>query len=256
MNRLLFRTTEFDDTLHCILSADDYRTWHLRRILKARVGDRFEAGILHSCQSGYFEVLQLRDNGSILGILSVQYSAKEPNCWQPLHIGLGLPRPPVLKRLLRDFAAAGIEQITLIQSDLCEGDYCKSHIWEELEQNLILGAEQGRINRLPQLYCSKRSGLTLREFLDLAENQRQKRSIKLANCIALEEHGQVRKFRHSDKKEPYIITLGPERGWTARELELFENYKFHLQSLGPVTLRTEMAAHLAIGLYLMETQMM
>ena len=257
MNRILLRAIELNSQYGSVLPADDYRAKHLREILKAQPGSLFEAGILHTQISGKFKIQEIGHDGSISGHFIGAYDASQKLRWQSLSLGMGMMRPPVLKRLLRDFASAGVEGITLIQTELCEGAYRQSHVWERLEHYLILGAEQGRINRLPQLLHGQRQGLSLAEYLAKVKQLREERSILPQNCIVLDERGGIRNslpVRNASSEHRYIIALGPERGWTMNELQAFLDNGFTDCSLGPVTLRTEVAAHLALGLYLREMQ--
>ncbi len=262
MNRILLRESELSEGILHLVS-DDYRARHLRQILKARVGQSFEAGILHGTYSGNLEILQINDDAIKLRFLG-ENDPQQRLRWQNLSLAIGVPRPPVLKRLLCDLASAGLREIALIQGKLCESDYRKSHVWDELEHYLILGAEQGRIQRLPKLYLSsdRRGGMHLRDYLSLARQLRAHRSILPQNCIVLDEQGPRRTpgpdewgtGDESQESQPYLIALGPERGWTAVEQKAFQAADFVSCSLGPMTLRTEVSAHLAVGLYLWETQ--
>ncbi|MEM9423195.1 MAG: RsmE family RNA methyltransferase, partial [Spirochaetota bacterium] len=230
---------------------------HLREVLKAKVGSSFEAGLINSPISGEFRVEELGPDASVSGYFVGKHDESQTLRWQNFIIAIGIMRPPVLKRLLRDLASAGVEEIILLQAELCEGDYCKSHLWDELEKFLILGAEQGRINRLPRLSCGERRGLSLTEYLAKVEQIRQDRAVLPQNCLVFEEKGcPVRPdiLPREKKRETYIVALGPERGWTARELKQLRNSGFADYSLGCLTMRTEVAAHLALGLYLLETR--
>ncbi|WGK68992.1 RsmE family RNA methyltransferase [Candidatus Haliotispira prima] len=254
MNRILLNRKELDSQSCCILPADDYRARHLKEVLKVKLGQQLEAGLLHTSCSGCFEILELGADGSVFARFLGQEDEEEKNRWQNLSLGLGLPRPPVLKRLLRDLASAGLREITLIQADLCEGDYRKSHIWDDLERFLILGAEQGRLNRLPQLNYEERNGLPLRDYLAESKIFREREKVLSQNCLVLDQGGATREYQRSGSSEPYIMAVGPERGWTSKELQAFEDQSFQNCSLGPLTLRTEVVGHLALGLYLLETQ--
>ncbi len=257
MNKILFHQSEFKHSAHLSLNANDYRAQHLQKILKAKNGNSFEAGIINTEITGKFHIENIAYDNSITGYFVGGHDPLQKLRWQNLRIGIGLTRPPVLKRLLQDFASAGIEEIALLQTKLCEGEYSKSHIWNKLQHYLILGAEQGRINRLPRLIVGNNQGIGLNEYLEKIKELQQKQIVLPKNCIILNEHG-TRRYTLPEipnaTKPMYIICLGPERGWTANELQTFQDKNFTSCSFGTITLRTEVAAHLALGLYLLETQ--
>ena len=252
VNRILLRQKELDSKSNCCFAAEDRRARHLVSVLRAKPGQAFEAGILHTKISGQFWVTDLAKNGSVRG----HFCGQQDNIQKRhnLSIVLGLPRPPVLKRLLQDLSSAGVREIVLIQADLCEGAYRKSHVWDQLEHYLILGAEQGRINRLPKIICRNRQGLGLSEYLFELDETRRVRNIGSNNCIVLDREGTPRRVavRPEGAKNHYIVAIGPERGWTPSEMIAFEEHKFQRYSLGRCTFRTEVAAHLALGLYILE----
>ena len=139
MNRILFHEQELKHSSNILLNANDYRAQHLHKILKAKYGNSFEAGIINTEITGKFHIENIAFDNSISGYFVGEYDPSERLRWQNLSIGIGVIRPPVLKRLLRDFASAGIKEIILLQTELCEGEYSKSHIWNELQHYLILG---------------------------------------------------------------------------------------------------------------------
>jgi 16S rRNA (uracil1498-N3)-methyltransferase len=49
--------------------------------------------------------------------------------------------------------------------------------------------------------------------------------------------------------EPAVLLIGPEGGWTEAELELADAAGFERVALGPLTLRTELAAAAALGCF-------
>ena len=253
MNRILLQKNELNYESCLLFLANDYRAQHLNKILRAQVGDFFEAGILNTKISGQLKIQNIKDDGSIIGYFVGEYNAIEEFRWQHLFIGIGVVRPPVLKRLLKDFASAGVEEIALIQGKLCEQAYNNSHLWNELEHYMILGAEQGRINRLPRLFYGQNKGLRLVEYLKRANQIREQRGVLPQNCIVFGEEEPMRQnsFSMSSKiesnqldisKETYIMILGAERGWTEDELQVLQSGGFTGCSFGPLTLRTEVAA--------------
>ena len=250
MNQILLWQEELDSKSNCCLPREDRRARHLVSVLRAKPGQILEAGLLHTKISGQFVITNLAGNGSVQGHFCGEEDTTQTH--QNLSIILGLPRPPVLKRLLQDFASAGVREIILIQATLCEGAYQKSRVWDQLEHYLILGAEQGKRNHLPKIMCRDRQGLHLFEYLRELNKTKKIKNISPNHCIVLDREGRPRKHQVSAEISNYIIAVGPERGWTTPEMVAFEEHQFQRHSLGHFTFRTEVAAHLALGLYISE----
>ena len=71
----------------------------------------------------------------------------------PLTLIMALPRPKVLKRVLRTISAMGVKRLFLINSWRVEKSYWQSPALEEekIREQLILGLEQGKDTVLPEV---------------------------------------------------------------------------------------------------------
>lgn len=117
----------------------------------------------------------------------------------------------------------GVSQIIPIISERSEK---KNLNFERLNKIIIEASEQSGRGTLP----------TIGEILDIGSVIQKYSHIK-----SLAWHPSAEKFVSQDVSDISGIYIGPEGGWSPRELELFEKHKILVRSLGPQILRTETA---------------
>jgi RsmE family RNA methyltransferase len=155
-----------------------------------------------------------------------------------LEIIIGAPRPLVTKRLLKDLSSLGLRALHFVSAELGEKSYLSSGLWKDRSyiQHLREGAEQASSTLLPEVRLH--SGLSaclhavpeggLRFVLDPTPGNRRLLDADLSACFA--------------GREWAVLAVGPERGWTDRELGLFQVAGFEKVRLGERIIRTEAAA--------------
>lgn len=149
MNRALFLPEEIQDGV-VRLPRSDRRAEHIRSVLRAAVGDRVQVGMVNG-QRGEAEVGAVDRSGVVLRRLLLP---QPPDVLYPITLQLGHPRPIVLRRILKDAATAGFCRIDIIRSQLGERSYMESSLWQDerqLQELLVLGAEQAGGSRIPEL---------------------------------------------------------------------------------------------------------
>jgi RsmE family RNA methyltransferase len=207
MNIVLLREPDWIDAQVAVVH--DHRATHIRNVLKAQVGDSLRVGQLGgNCGQGVIEAL---DEQSVR--LSVQLNEPPP----PRHrydIVLALPRPKMLRRILRQCAEFGIAQLHLINSARVEKSYWQSPLLrpERIEEALLCGLERARDTVPPQVQLHKR-------FRPFVEDQ-------LAELCAgrpcwITDHSGDRSLAEGPAV-PAVVMIGPEGGFVPFELELAE----------------------------------
>lgn len=187
----------------------DRRAGHIRAVLKAQVGDSLRVGRLGGpCGQGLIEAM---DAGGVR--LRVALSEPPP----PRHryeIVLALPRPKMLRRILRQCAEFGVADLHLIHSARVEKSYWQSPLLEpaRLEEALLAGLERSRDTLLPRVHLHRR-------FRPFVEDQLPElcagRPCWLAHMgapITLAEAPPL----------PAVVMIGPEGGFVPFEVELAE----------------------------------
>ncbi|MDR3115807.1 MAG: RsmE family RNA methyltransferase [Treponema sp.] len=241
MNIILFEKHELTaPDLGVILQPRDKRTIHLLKILHKKRGDCFDAGVLEG-NWGNGRIETITPEGALECSLEL-HQAPLPR--SPISLGVGFPRPIQLKRLLRDLATFGVEKVDLIGTDLGEPSYRNTTLLTDggAREALIQGAIQARDTVIPlvQDYPSLTKWLEERPW-------REKNPLLIA-ADNLRPQGSFAQL--TPTKQPLLIAIGSERGWSDRERDSLEAAGFCRLSLGTRSLRTDTACVAAVVLAL------
>lgn len=237
MNRLILAPKEISTDQ--VLSLDGRRSEHIRTVLKTPLGGQIRFGIING-SIGIATLLE--DNGHQLK-LKLQTSKASPAKTIPCTLVLALPRPKVAKRIIQSICTLGFEQIHLINSAKTDKSYWQSRYLEEdkLQEQLILGLEQSGSTFLPELYTHK----LFRPFAEDALPELCK------NRTALVAHPYAEKVCPHALKEPSLLVIGPDGGFTDFEISLLEKAGASPVTIGSRILRVETAIPTLAGrLYL------
>ena len=232
MNLILFEK----DEINSLLPGYDPRVKHIRRTLKFKVGDSFEAGIVNG-EIGKATITSLDKTQMVIEFLTESPKTEA----FPVILIVGLTRPQIAKHIMRESASMGIEQLWFYPTELGEKSYLESDIWQEsnYHNHLVKGAGQGFTSNLPDVRIFE----SLREVIDDLPIDYDK--ITLDN-VRPENSITGYKF----KKNKVAILLGSERGLTDKERDLLEKNNFALLKMGERVLRTDTACIAGISLVL------
>lgn len=237
MNIILFEENELNKPL----DLDDPRAVHIIEILKAEEGDQLKGGIL---------------NGPLLDItlegftddsiqLSFRKRDRKPPQAYPVTMIIGTPRPPTARRLIKDLTTLGVYKMIFSGTDLNEKSYLSSKLWKEdkYRLSLIEGAQQAGTTLLPwidRFYSLKKSLESLPDGVP--------------GLFLHGEPGVSTLLEHLKERipGPLVLALGPERGWTDREVEMLKDFGFTQVQLGERILRTETAALCSLSMVIQE----
>jgi RsmE family RNA methyltransferase len=238
MNRILFEPFELGDNYQVKLPGTDERARHIRRILKLSPGDRFRSGLVNG-PGATATLLSLERE---LVVASVELREQPLLPLYPITVVLSHPRPIVLKRMLKDLTTLGVERILIFPGDRGERSYFESSLWEGegYRRFLVDGAMQAGSTMIPEVRRSN----NLRDTLSEA-SLRESGSLLVADENAPQDRTLSRTLRERGphgSREPAVIALGAERGWSDGERAMLEEAGFYGVSLGPRVLRTETAA--------------
>jgi RsmE family RNA methyltransferase len=214
------------------LSRADPRAEHILAVLRRKEGDAFDAGLVNGPRG---KGTLVRAGGEALE-LAFAWGA-EPAPPDPIALVVGLPRPQTARKILQEAAALGVRELHFVPTEKGEPGYARSTLWRsgEWERRLRAGAEQAFDTRLPALT----HGQPLEEVLS-----------RLAGAcgVALDNYESAGPLSATDLKLPLVVAVGPERGWSASERDLFRRLNFSLAHLGPRVLRTETACVAAVAI--------
>jgi len=238
VNLLLFEARELDP--EHILTLRDRRLAHLRGVLGCAVGDRLRVGQIDG-QRGHAVVEAIDDSAARLRVTL----GDDPPPALPLAVVLALPRPKMLRRILRTIAEVGVKELHLINSYRVEKSYWQSPLLapQSLRDYLLAGLEQAGDTRVPVLELHRRFRPFAEDRLPQLLNGRQG---LLADPGASE-------FYPQDPPAPSVLLIGPEGGFIPFETEFLLRAGCLPRSLGPRILRVETALHCALGRHLENT---
>ena len=231
MNIILFH----EQARQYTLEHDDPRFQHINHVLKAVEGTELRVGVING-KTGTGVVTERSPHHLAM---SVSWQDGKPLASLPVTVVLGHPRPPVLKRLWRDLAALGVQEIRVFHGELGERSYGTSSAWDNPARWLTEGVSQGGHTMLPDLsrYGNLREALNRDAFESESPAGRFYGGMKRTGAILPTEiSGDSREVSRAR------VCVGPERGFTPDEERTLGEYGYHPVYLGPRTLRTETAA--------------
>lgn len=247
MNICLFSPEEILNPL----DIQDERAQHILKILHKKEGESFSAGIIGN-QAGTAVIKKISveekkssDGKKIFKGGKIYFDFKPESDGKklyPLKMIIGFPRPIQLKRLLRDMASLGVQEVHLTGTELGEKSYLKSDLATkgEAEKFLLDGSVQAGSTQIPKLFIHQ----TLKNCLEQIDLE--------GKLLALDniEPSQSLSCALKEKPQKAIAAIGSERGWTNYERQLFRQNGFELLSMGKRILRTETASTVAASLIL------
>ena len=206
----------------------DHRAVHIRKVLKAQVGDSLRVGLLGGlCGQGLIEAVEAS------GVqLRVQLSEPPP----PRHrydIVLALPRPKMLRRILRQCAEFGVSDLHLINSARVEKSYWQSPLLQpaRLEEALLAGLERSRDTIAPRVHRHER-------FRPFVEDQLP--GLCAGRPCWIADMGAPTALAEAPPL-PAVVMIGPEGGFVPFELQLAEAVIAQRVSLGERILSVDTA---------------
>jgi RsmE family RNA methyltransferase len=231
MNLLIFQTEDLREDGTVRLSGRRLR--HALEVLRAREGDLFRVGLLGG-RTGTAQVVRAGEDELVL-----RPSLTEPPPPRPgIDLLLALPRPKALRKVLPAAASLGVDRIVLVNAARVEKSYFDARVLDasSIRELLILGLEQARDTRLPEVLIRDRFRPFVEDELDGLWPQ----------ALRLLAHPAARAGPARDGRR-VALAIGPEGGWVPFEIELLASRGFEPFTLGPRTLRVEVAVAYALG---------
>jgi RsmE family RNA methyltransferase len=232
LNLLLFNDSDRVAPDRIVLR--DRRLQHLLQVHRASSGDTLRVGEIDGLM-GDGEILDINDEVAILAITLHQ----PPPAKLPLRLVLALPRPKMLRRILRSVAEFGVAELHLINSFRVEKSYWQSPVLGvgSMREYLLQGLEQSRDTGIPMVRCHRRFKPFVEDFLPgLVEERR-----------ALLAHPGQHPPCPRDVAGETLLVIGPEGGFIPYEVEKLQQGGCEVVSLGPRILRVENAVSSVLG---------
>ena len=232
MNIVVLDRSDWQDEQHVRLV--DRRADHIRSVLRAEIGDSVRVGLINGCL-GQGRICTI-DASSVL--LAVELSQPPPSRHR-FDIVLCLPRPKVLRRLLRTVAEYGVANLHLIQSARVEKSYWQSPLLapDKVHDALLAGLERASDTVAPQVHQHRRFRPFVEDHLvDLCAG-RPCWMAQMGAPIALRD----------TPPGDAVVMVGPEGGFVPFELELTQAVIAKPVNLGSRTLSVDTALTTALA---------
>ncbi len=232
MNLILF--TDGDRLEPSKIALRGRRLQHLRQIHRANSGDILRVGEIDGLM-GEGEILEINDEFATLAISLHQ----SPPDKLPLSLVLALPRPKMLRRILRTIAELGVPELHLINSYRVEKSYWQSPVLKQdaLREYLLQGLEQSRDTQVPRVHHHH-------AFKPFVEDNLPG-MIRGGDALLAHPGEHSPCPRHISGET--LLVIGPEGGFIPYEVDKLQSAGCNVVSLGPRILRVENAVTSLLG---------
>ena len=252
MNCILLPATNFQHDNASAYINDLMQITHVNKVLTAKVGDTLKIGQLGG-KLGSAIIKDIASDSIELGDIQLTIN---PPAKLNLTVVLALPRPKVLRRLIMDMTALGVNDIILINSYRTQKSYWQSPMLARLDEFVLEGLQQGVDTVAPRISLQKRfKPFVEDEVASLITN----RAIVAHPYSALS----FAQYREQQLKNPgplhnsalpSMVFIGAEGGWIDYEIDLLAKQGCMAVNIGPRILRTEAAVNVILGQWLLEGQ--
>ncbi len=226
MNLVLLEDDDFIDDNHVRLGGRRFD--HITTLLAKETGDSLRIGRVNGLMGQ--GVIESIDSAALTLAIQLDQSPPPP---LPVTLILALPRPKMLRRILRCVSSMGVKSLYLINSYRVDKSYWSSPLLqpEKIREQLCLGLEQGRDTLLPQVHLCPR-------FRPFTEDDLPGISSSTTNLVAHPEDGSVFPCQ---PLVPACLAIGPEGGFIPYEIDRLKEVNFIPVRLGERILGVETA---------------
>lgn len=223
---LLFQDDFIDNTDRVLLRGRRFR--HVLEVHRASVGDELSVGLLND-RIGTGRIVMIGDTSLEM---DVRFDSAPPQAL-PVTLILALPRPKVVRRVLRSASALGVKRIILLNSSRVEKSFWQSPFLtqEAINEQLVLGLEQSRDTIRPEVVLRPL-------FKPFAEDELPG---LITGTVPLVAHPMATAPCPRNIGRAVTLAVGPEGGFIPYEIEKLLACGFTLISLGERILSVETA---------------
>ncbi len=226
MNIVLFDQQDYlnAETIRLI----DRRFVHLKKVLRVEEGDQLRVGLING-DMGFARVSQI-DHESV-ELKPILDTPRPPPT--PITLVLALSRPKMMRRIYRMVAELGIKELIVVNTQKTEKSFWQSPVVDPLyvHDYLLQGLEQAVDTQVPIISFKQR-------FKPFVEDELEE---IVGNRVGLVAHPGDYPACPIAVKEPMVLAIGPEGGFTPYEVEKLVEQGMQSVSLGPRILRVENA---------------
>ncbi|CAK23423.1 16S rRNA (uracil(1498)-N(3))-methyltransferase [Synechococcus sp. CS-197] len=196
----------------------DRRAEHIRKVLRSQQGDTLRLGMLGGqLGTGRIEAIDAQ------AVLITVQLVDPPPARHRFDLVLALPRPKMLRRILRAVAEFGVGSLHLVQTARVDKSYWQSPLLADakVDEALRMGLERSRDTIIPQVHRHR----LFRPFIE----DRLPAICQGRPCWIAHQDADV--GLSAVAGQPAVVMIGPEGGFVPFELTLAEQMgaqKVHL----------------------------
>lgn len=216
-----------------LLRLDEKASHHLARVLRAGVGDKLT---LFNGQGGEYEASITHIDKKGVDVELISFVSRDVEAPISIHLAQGMARGEKMDMIVQKAVELGVKKITPLMTERCnlkldhEREEKRLQHWRSIA---ISACEQCGRNYLPELMAP----ISLMEWL---------KNVKEEQRFILSPHVQ-NKLPAEDPISSIVLLIGPEGGFSEREMDVAKQYCFLPLNLGPRVLRTETATIAALA---------
>lgn len=230
MNRLILESSE-QIAEGRFKIVDNEKLKHIQEVLKCSKGDRIKVCFLNKSLNTA-EIVNI-DESSLLLELKKESPKKEPWC----KLLIGLSRPPTCQKLIEHGSTMGVSHFHFFKAELSEKSYAGSKLFKEKKYETFLRyglSQSSQYYKLPEV--------------TVAPHPSQKDFENIEQKFILSPFGEKWFNDYEiDFNKKIILAIGPERGWTSNEVDMFKNQGFKEVVISDATLRVETAVYSSLS---------
>ncbi|UNU73679.1 16S rRNA (uracil(1498)-N(3))-methyltransferase [Moraxella nasovis] len=239
MNVIVLKESCFNQNSAIITKANIIT--HIQNVLKPSVGDWLKIAKINGLM-GVGKVQHLTDESVVLSDVCLD---QLPPPKLDVTVILALPRPKVLRRLMIDMTAMGVDHIVLLNSYRTDKSYWGSPLLQRLDEFVIEGLSQGVDSVPPKITLAKRFKPFVQDELP---------SLMAGQAVVFHPYA-TQTFTDSmainiKTELPKVVIIGAEGGFIPYEIDLLGSVGVLSVSLGKRILRTESAVSAVLGHWL------
>ena len=203
----------------------------LRKNITININDNLKGTII---DEGPCSLKVINNQESIKVLIQERYSFKS----FPIELILGASRPQTMKKIFEHGTCMGIQSFNILKSQLSEKSYLQSKIYhsEQLRDLINLGLSQSTF------FFKKPIVNKYYSFSKIIPNNNAQKFIFSPYASSFFDETLL------DFETPISIAVGPERGWTSKEVEHFKEIGYKEVRLGFSILRVEIALFSILGI--------
>ncbi|RMF19804.1 MAG: 16S rRNA (uracil(1498)-N(3))-methyltransferase [Gammaproteobacteria bacterium] len=221
-----------------LLPPGDRRARHLTQVIQPQAGESLRVGVING-RMGTAQACPEPDGG---WRLTPPELVNDPPRGLPLTLVMAMPRPKAFRRILQGLTALGVKSLYLINTYRVEKSYWQTPWLSEasLRENCLLGLEQARDTRLPDIQIRKR-------FKPFVEDELPGLIRERGAAFVAHPHPPEHASTPPASGQGMVLAVGPEGGFIPYEVDKLLEAGCEPLSLGPRILRVETALPTLIG---------